>query len=321
MLKLFEFSRVFEEEGNLVKKCLQMGTTLWLDALERERDEKSRLWYKDTRKSYIAWGGRRGEGSDWLHFPEYRLGDLIYTWKALKSLEAMLFEFKDDTVDSPDTLKRLGDLKLRAHDVREIILQCFSYQPQENLSADKNNTFDHSNQRDFEQIVAKSRSAANPFAIAVRRSRERDRQLFYAKDAMLHDGIEWNFFKNDIKIEVRSAKNEPANVDVQLSWQKTMQAQVIDHETTWKKPLRYALAIIMASHHISLDGSQSPEKLAELCWKRLAGCVMAHGLFPNLLDRDTKLPRSMSYWHSPWATWEVATLVLGRRFKNLELEM
>lgn len=327
MLKLSEFSRVFEGEGKLVKACLQMGTKLWLDALDAERDERSRLWYKDTRKTYIAWGGRRGEGSEWLHFPEYRLGDLIYTWKALKSLEAMSVEFKDDTNDSPDTLERLEDLKLRAHDVRETILQCFAYQPQDARSTNSNHIVDRSNRRDPGHAVAKNGSAPVSFAIAVRRSRERDRRLFYAKDSMLHDGITWDFFKNDIQFEAYSAKNEPTKVDVQLSWQKTMQAQGIDHETTWKKPLRYALAIIMASHHISLDDSKSPDELAELSWKRLPRCVMSHGLFANQLDRDTKLPRllrplySSDKPHSPWATWELATLMLVRRFKNLDLEM
>lgn len=326
MLKLFEFSRVFEEEAKLVKECLQMGTILWLDALDAERDEKSRLWYKDTRKTYIAWGGRREQGSEWLHFPEYRLGDLIYTWKALKSLEAMSCQLKDDKDDSPDTLKRLTDLKLREHDVRETILQRFAYQPQDGLTITSNSVVDHPNQRNPEQDVAKNGSAPVSFAIAVRRSRERDRRLFWAKDAMLHDGIEWEFFKNDIGIEAYTAKNELTKVNVQLSWQNTMQAQGIDHETTWKNPLRYALAVTMASRHISLDDSKSPDKLAELCWERLPRCVMSHGLFPNQLDRDMKLPRSTyshshDIPHSHWATWEVATLMLGRRFKNLEIEM
>lgn len=326
MLKLFEFSRVFEGEAILIRKCLQMGTRLWLDALDTEQDEKSGLWYKDTRKTYIAWGGRREQGADWIQFPEYRLGDLIYTWKALKSLEAMSRQFKDEKDNSPDTLRTLEDLKQRALDVRETILRRFAYQPQDAISTGSNSVVDHSNHRDSKQAVAKRRSAPVSFAIAVRRSRERDRRLFYAKDAMLHDGIEWGFFKNDIRIEAYSAKNELATVDVQLSWQNTIQAQGIDHETTWKKPLRYALAIIMASHNISLDESKSPEKLAELSWERLPRFVMLHGLFANQLDRDTKLPQSLNRHyldkpHSPWATWELATLMLGRRFNNVELEM
>lgn len=94
MLKQFEFSRVFEGEAKLVKGCLQVVANSWLDALDAERDEKSGLWYKDTRKTYIAWGGRREQGSGWLHFPDYRLGDLIYTWKALRSLEALSCQVK-----------------------------------------------------------------------------------------------------------------------------------------------------------------------------------------------------------------------------------
>ena len=322
MLKLFEFSRVFTEETKLIKECLQMGTMMWLKALETERDEKSRLWYKDTRKTYVIWGGRREQGSEWIHLPEYRLGDLIYTWKALKSLKAMLCQFRDEKDDSLDTVRTLQKLKLRAHDVRVTILQRFIYQPQDALLNERSVATPHI-QRDPEQNMAKNKSAPVSFAIAVRRSRDRDRRLFYAKDAMLHDGIEWNFFTNDISIEAYSAMNKPEKVDVQLSWQNTMEAQGIDHETIWRKPLRYALAIIMANHGISLDNSKSPDELAKLSWERLPRCVMPCGLFADKLDWDTKLPQSLRYrsYHDLRQTWEVATLMLGQRFRDIELGM
>ena len=322
MLKLFEFARVFTEEAKLVKECLQMGTTLWLEALDTERDEKSRLWYKDTRKTYVAWGGRREQGSEWIHLPEYRLGDLVYTWKALKSLEAMSRQFGDGKIDLLDIVRTLEKSKLRAHDVRETILQRFIYQPRDALPDERSVANPHK-QRDPEQVMVKTKPAPVSFAIAVRRSRDRDRRLFHAKDAMLHDGIEWNFFKNDISIEAYSAMNEPSPVDVQLSWQNTMEAQGIDNETIWRKPLRYALAIIMANHGISLDNSKFPDELAKLSWETLPRCVMPYGLFANELNRDTKLPQSLGYWpyHDLRQTWEVATLMLGRRFRDIELGM
>ena len=326
MLKLFEFSRVFTEETKLVKECLQMGTTLWLEALDTERDEKSRLWYKDTRKTYITWGGRRGQGSEWMNLPEYRLGDLVYTWKALKSLEAMSRQFKHEKDDSLDTVGTLEKYKLRAHHVRETTLRRFIYEPQD-ASWNERSVANSYNQQDPEQDIAKTKPAPVSFAIAVRRSRERDRRLFYAKDAMLHDGIEWGFFKNDISIEAYSATNEPRQVDVQLSWQNTMESQGIDHETIWRKPLRYVLAIIMANHHVSLDNSKNPDQLAKLSWEKLPRFVMPHGLFANELYRDTKLPQELAYSfdvdkpRSPSATWEIATLLLGRRFSEIELGM
>ena len=326
MLKLFEFSRVFTEETKLVKECLQMGTTLWLEALDAERDERSRLWYKDTRRTYITWGGRRGQGSEWINLPEYRLGDLIYIWKALKSLEAMSRQLKHEKDNPLDIVRTLESRKLRAHDVRKTILQRFIYQPQDAV-LNKRSVANPHNQRDPEQDTAKTKPAPISFAIAVRRSRDRDRRLYYAKDAMLREGIEWNFFKNDISIEAYSAMNEPRPVDVQLSWKNTMEAQGIENETIWRKPLRYALAIIMANHHISLDTSKTPNQLAKLSWERLPRCVLPHGLFANELDRDTKLPRNFRFWYdddipqSPWATWEVATLMLGRRFSDIEVGM
>lgn len=297
---------------------------MWLEALVTERDERSRLWYKDTRETYIAWGGRHEQGSESIHLPEYRLGDLIYTWKALKSLEAMT-QLQNEKDDSPETLQRLKDMKLRAHEVREVILQRFIYQPQGTLSTNDITVTSQFNQRDPERGTAKDRPASPSFAIAVRRSRERDRRLFYAKDAMLHDGVEWGFFENNINIKAYGATHEPVKVDIQLAWKNTMQSQGIDHEIIWKKSLRYAMAIIMASHHVSLDDSQSADKLSELSWERLLGCVMPHGLLAHEIDRDTKLPQPffLSDSQSPWAaaTWEVATLMLRRRFKALELEM
>ena len=236
----------------------------------------------------------------------------------------MSLEFKEGMDDSPDTLTRLNDLKLRAHDVRETILQCFAYEPQDARSIDRNRVIERSNQRDFTRGNESNRV---PFAVAVRRSRESDRRLFYAKDAVLCEGVEWGFFKNDIKLEAYSAKFEPAKVDVQLSWQNTMQAQGIDHETTWKKPLRYAFAIIMAGHHISLDDSKTPDQMAELSCERLLRCVMPHGLFAHQLNLESKLPHLSRYWylneksHSPWATWQVATLLLAKTFTKLELKL
>lgn len=121
-------------------------------------------------------------------------------------------------------MTRLENLKLRAQDVRQTILQRFAYQSRDARSIKSNSAAERSNQQHLEQAVAKNGSARASFAIAVRRSRERDRLIFYAKAAMLHDGIEWGFFTNDIKMEAYSAQNDPTEVNVQLSWQNTMQA-------------------------------------------------------------------------------------------------
>lgn len=88
MLKLFEFAMVIEGEMSFVDECLMRGGRTWLDALIAERDDKSKLWYKDTKEYYLEAG--HGEEQEFLDLPDYRLGDLIYIWKALKSLEDLV---------------------------------------------------------------------------------------------------------------------------------------------------------------------------------------------------------------------------------------
>lgn len=82
---------------------------------------------------------------------------------------------------------RLVEARLQHTDIRKTILRRFLYQ---NL--------------DFYQVVSAYQSKMggckggiddtevnfSPFSIAVRRFREKDRRLFYAKDTMLYDGIQ-----------------------------------------------------------------------------------------------------------------------------------
>ncbi len=44
-----------------MSQCLKSGAESWLEALTRTQDAKSKLWYKDTKKAYVAWEGHRGE--------------------------------------------------------------------------------------------------------------------------------------------------------------------------------------------------------------------------------------------------------------------
>ena len=50
ILKLYEFAQFCKGQICIKDDLLQSCATLWLDALEAERDLKSELWYKDTRK-------------------------------------------------------------------------------------------------------------------------------------------------------------------------------------------------------------------------------------------------------------------------------
>lgn len=65
--------------------------------------------------------------------------------------------------------------------------------------------------------------------------------------------------------------------DVALAWKQTIRAQGVHHESIWNKPLRYALAIAIASCDQTLDDSRHPAELAQTSWERLLKMVTISG--------------------------------------------
>ena len=313
MLKLFEFSKVFKERRWIVHQCLRNGAELWLAALTKTRDAKSELWYKDTKLAYVAWEGHRGEGSEWLGLPEYHLRDLIYTWKALKCLEEMMYNSEDAFASK--VMGTLEGSKLRHTHVRKIILHHFIYQ---DFEVEAPHAFDRNASRDGDNPSEEMTPNTGPFAIAVRRTREKDRLLFYAKDTMLHDGLEWGFFEDNLDLEILSSKNVLTKANVRLSWKNTLRAQGFDREAIWEKPLRYALAITMADY-ASLDSSMNPEQLERLSWERLLVSITPYGLFANQIEWDTKRPKMYYYTCSESNPWEIPNLLLRKQFEILNV--
>lgn len=97
---------------------------MWLDALAEGRDAKSGLWYI-TRKIYVPWENYDYEESERLSLSEYRLGDLIYIWKALMFVKKMTTPSLTDHDSLPSIAKRLKDLDLHHGDVQKIIVLRF----------------------------------------------------------------------------------------------------------------------------------------------------------------------------------------------------
>lgn len=292
MLKLFEFARIFEEESSLVNGCLVRGSKIWLDAMAAKQDEKSKLWHTDTKTEYLEVG--MDGGPELLFLPDYRLGDLIYIWKALRSLEALVSK-SDDEAFRMSILEKLNEFKLRHYDVRRTILSHFLH-------------------------TSDDRSAQTSlFSVAVRRSRKRDRVQFTTKDTMLYDGYEWGFFRNDLDIDVIFNNMETVKANVELSWKSTLKAQGEDYrEEIWEKLLRYALAIIFANLG-SLDSSKTLEELINVSRKRLVDCVLPYGLFAERRDCYTHLPDSLPLEGIERSAWEIPTLLLRQRFQSMRL--
>lgn len=106
MLKLFEFSLVFGNDKLLIVDCLQKCANMWLDALTEGRDAKSDLWYI-TRQIYVLWEDYDYEELERLSLSEYRLGDLIYIWKALMLVKKMTMPSLTDHDSLSSIAKRL----------------------------------------------------------------------------------------------------------------------------------------------------------------------------------------------------------------------
>ena len=315
ILKLYEFAQLCKGEICIKDDLLQSCATLWLNAVEAERDFKSELWYKDTREAYVPWEGHRNEGSVWLRIPEYRLADLIFIWKALKSLDQMIRASEDGT-NAPIILKRLEELRLGHDHIKELILRRFLYEDPISPSTKSVNPKESDLQ---ERHIDNAEANTSSFSIAVRRSRDKDRRLFYAKDTMLYDGIVWGFFQHNQDLETVTTENKEIKANVQLAWQNTLQAQKVDREETWDKPLRYAMAIVMADS-LSLDKTRDSESLEKLSWERLLGCVLSCGLFAEQIDWLWKWPELPRLFRIGTARsqWEIPTLLVRRRFKVVD---
>ncbi len=126
ILKLFEFSLVFDNDELLIVDCLQKCANMWLDALAGYI----------TRQTYVPWENYDYEESERLSLSEYRLGDLIYIWKALMFVKKMTTPSLTDHDSLSSTAKRLKDLDLHHGDTRKIILRRFIFQSRDTRTSD-----------------------------------------------------------------------------------------------------------------------------------------------------------------------------------------
>lgn len=176
-----------------------------------------------------------------LDLPEYRLGDLIYIWRAVQSLEDLV---KKSLLDREGTIIReiqesLNENNLHFRDVQTLILkQLLCPMPGAWSSLD-----DRGNAGYHEDTLTNSDRGADSFAVAVRRSRKRNRFIFFANDILLYDGIEWGFFQFNSRTEVLNKRLEVVKLNVASSWKRTLKTQGANDELIWENPLRYALAI------------------------------------------------------------------------------
>jgi hypothetical protein len=237
-------------------------------------------------------------GKEWLRIPSFRLGDSIYLWKALKSLQELATQANKELYGSIQQLLKTLDLLHR--DVRKLILQRFICAIPRGRA---NDTKDVEPQQDVTYAVAVSRSG----------SREADRFLFYAKDTLLYDGLQWGFFKNDSDIDILSA------------WRETVKSQGTDRQVIWRTPLRYGLAIIMETLMVdfkaTLDESMTPGALAQLARQKLSTCTFPSGLIAERIDWNTKQPTLDTDYCNARSTFEIPTLLLRSEYDETDFRL
>jgi hypothetical protein len=197
-------------------------------------------------------------------------------------------------------LDHLKTLDLLHHDVRKLILQRFICAIPRRRA---NDVKDVKPKQDVTYAVAVSRSG----------SREADRFLFYAKDTLLYDGLQWGFFKND------------SDIDIQSAWRETVRSQGTDKEAIWKTPLRYGLAIIMETLMVdfdaNLDKSMTPKALAKWAGERLSKFTFPSGLIAERIDWNTKQPTLETDYCNARSTFEIPTLLLRKEYDQTDFRL
>jgi hypothetical protein len=339
LIKIFEFSRTFEDDlsKGLVFKLLQTYSATWVKNLHKTRDRKSLLWYQSTEKAYITWSETKDKDPEFVSIPNYRLGDLVYLWMALKCFEQLVGELECAKIPGVENLRKIIDgmsddkekennrLSLSHASIKELIIQRFICQAS-NSKKDPSSPSDVKVQLSVGEGVPKNLNlnvslvegkdqvsgekaiqSAEKFAIS--RSLETERFVFKAKDVMLFDGYEWGFFDSE---QERTA------------WSETIKAQSAYCEFLSENPLRYALYIRMQKYHEKLGDSEPPEQLSlqnVTLLEKLRDFILPSGLFAERLNLDTQLPTFKGGLASPAAIHEIASTILRQSIEETGFKM
>ena len=144
-----------------------------------------------------------------LNLPEYRLGELTYIWKALQSVKPMAVKFASKQDFSTGILHRLHKLGLQHFNVRKLVLLRFTCLNQDSERNDQLSSSSKGYTRGQDSNAEPNSEAdqsAYAFVIATRRSRTRDRILFYAKDTLVYAGFKWGFSRTTSKSNCSTLK-------------------------------------------------------------------------------------------------------------------
>lgn len=146
--------------------------------------------------------------------------------------------------------------------------------------------------------------------LSVTRSTRETRFLLHSRDTILYYGMEWGFFPGE-----EAMLQQMINAQIQHDEDSNDEAQ-------WDNPLRYGLALEMASYDHQLDRNFPPSEMATHAKQVIIDSSSENGLFPGQLDGFSKEPALFDrelfrdfYFH---VGFEVSYILL-RTAKNSEV--
>lgn len=263
----------------------------WLNQLESSKNQKSGLWEEKKQELNIWWTDGYHSQLQEVGVPQYDLRQSILIWNALKSIRIIADEAKSGHSGiSPLSSKELEDLldKISFRDnfspvtLQELILDRFSFDhtfpTHQKLQRDDSGTSPPNSEKP-KRLIATSRSGS-----------QKPRFHWHADSVNLCAGYDGGIF--DSRTNMSEPSTEGTTSGRLKEWENTLHLQQYQHEALWKKPSRYALALVLAANsQCSLDESQNHKSMIERCSHVLFGSVLADGKVAEKLDPMTKAPQ------------------------------
>ncbi|OAP63212.1 hypothetical protein AYL99_02439 [Fonsecaea erecta] len=325
-LKLFEFYVEFPDSRPFVLATLKKRLLPWLKALQETRNKNSGLWESVRKTIQVSWWDSNYRQDEEVSIPNYDLCDCVEHWQTLQTVFSIINEMKDngnirpdtgDAAASPllqavtkellDSLETSGLMKeLDPSAFREKILERFSFEIERSSVETSIQSAELRIQAPGSGSLVEEMKGNKKRLLAIKRcAKERPRWNWYAEAMVLCPKYDLGFFDSD-RPSQRLAE-----------WSAAVEAQQFQIEQFWKKPLRYALALILAlDSKISLDKSKDPATMAVTCQTTLMGCVLSCGLMAEEMDPKTKKPQSrLDYF--PEAVFGVPYCLFRLTYENL----
>jgi len=270
ILKFADAADVFEEHKPYVQAHLNSIVRPWIRHLD-----------KNNTRGFFTFSRTTGMPSDGYH--NYRLEDHVWIWSALQVVDQLGLgqQLKKQCREPMEKMRRR---KSNFSTIRQDRIH-------DSLSWDYTPS-------DFRRTILRKFTEQNPVSrqpmLAVGRSLSDTRYLFRSRDTALFHDTKTVFFNRRDEV-----------------FQATIDAQkyhLENEDSLWDSPLRYALALLMASKGHQIN-SKSTTEMFKIAKSVLFQATSASGMMPGQLNMGTKEPdifdnrsRRDFYWHASFET-------------------